>query len=109
MPGESKGGDREVEYARSLGIPVAYTFDTLFATLWAIENVRPTLGGVTVTPNGVCTSQGCPRFGQPLDEQGRCAWRVPHVDVGEGFKPAQNARVWNPTYIPAKTGDGVRS
>lgn len=34
IPGESPGGDREVAYAKELGIPVFYTIDELVHASW---------------------------------------------------------------------------
>ena len=85
MPAPSRGGDLEVAYAAKLGIPVFYSFDTLFAGLTAMESAR---GLTTSEPdvrlrvdagNGLqpaamatCNALSCSRFGLSYDPLSGC-------------------------------------
>ena len=60
----SKGGDEECEYARSIGKPVYYSFDTLFAGVPPVVQLHP-LYRVDVG-NGSCPGFLPPRTVNPL-------------------------------------------
>jgi hypothetical protein len=92
MPAASRGGDLEVAYAAKLGIPVFYSFDTLFAGLTAMESERAPIPRIDVGQGfkpaldvagyHLCSVPGCSNFGQPVRTGSGCPGTVQPAFAG---------------------------